>query len=72
VRRSLAPRKFVSAQLIIKGQCLMLMTHIMVNSLKMRGLVYKPNDRHYVVCGWGWEGNTFVVHAEPISWPQAL
>ncbi len=64
-------RKWVKVALVIKGRR-KLYTHVNINHLRMRGLIYKPGERHYAITGWGWEGDEFMVHAEALRWPQAL
>ena len=45
---------------------------VFVKRIKMGGLVHVPGQSMKVIRGWGWERDTFVVHVEPLSWPQAL
>jgi hypothetical protein len=63
--------KFVTVKCITKGR--ICVTFVVVGAhFRMRGLVYRPGHGHMVITGWGWERDEFVIHVEPLRYPQAL
>lgn len=56
----------------LKGRKYLAPWTVFVRRIRMRGLVHIPGESMKVIVGWGWEGNEFVVHVEPLRWPQAV